>query len=272
MQGLRFRLRVFVLVLLAVMLVGVGGFMLTEKLSLLDALYFTVVTVATVGYGDVTPKTPSGKMLAIFLIVMGVGTFLGVIGNAVEIMLARREQASRLEKLNMVIGTFFSEVGSELLRLFSRASPDVGAIRDELIVDAKWDASDFARVRSRLKSLDYSIDLARIDLDALTATLESKRDFLVRLLENPALLEHEHFTGILWAVFHLTEELVCRGDRSALPENDRLHLAGDMKRAYGLLVIQWLAYIKHLKARYPYLFSLAVRTNPFDEDASPIVR
>jgi hypothetical protein len=44
-----------------------------------------------------------------------------------------------------------------------------------------------------------------------------------------------------------------------------------MKRTYSQLVVQWLLYMEHLKDDYPYLFSLAVRTNPFDPDASSIV-
>jgi len=36
--------------------------------------------------------------------------------------------------------------------------------------------------------------------------------------------------------------------------------------------VQWLAYMKHLKKEYPYLFSLAVRTNPFDPDVSVAVK
>ena len=55
-------------------------------------------------------------------------------------------------------------------------------------------------------------------------------------------------------------------------ESDYTHLAGDMKRVFTLLVYEWLAYMKHLKDNYPYLFSLAMRTNPFDETASPVVR
>ena len=39
-----------------------------------------------------------------------------------------------------------------------------------------------------------------------------------------------------------------------------------------MLIIEWLAYMKHLKESYPYLFSLAVRTNPFDPAASPEVK
>ncbi|MFW6163338.1 MAG: potassium channel family protein [Planctomycetota bacterium] len=272
MRGVRLRLRIFIIVLAVAMVAGVTGFMGFEGLSLVDAFYFTVVTVATVGYGDVSPQTTGGKLLATAVIVMGVGAFVGVIGNAIELMLARREQAERLEKLNMVIGAFFSELGTRLLRVFSQASDEAAAIRDQLHVDAQWTPERFAEVRSHLDDLDYTVDAARIDLDALAAMLEAKREFLVRLLENPVLLEHEAFTDVLWAVFHLTEELSARDDRGALPDSDREHLAGDMKRAYGRLARQWLAYMEHLKDRYPYLFSLAVRSNPFDPDASPVVR
>jgi len=86
------------------------------------------------------------------------------------------------------------------------------------------------------------------------------------------LLEHESFTDLLWAVFHLTEELACRTNVKQLPDTDYAHLSGDIKRAYVLLISEWLAYMKHLKADYPYLFSLAVRTNPFDPNASVEVR
>jgi hypothetical protein len=72
----------------------------------------------------------------------------------------------------------------------------------------------------------------------------------------------------LWAVFHLTEELVHRKNLKILPKTDYQHLAKDIQRAYHLLIIEWLYYAKHLKTNYPYLFSLAIRTNPLDSNAS----
>lgn len=272
MDSLRFRLRVFLLLLFGVTVVGTVGSMIIERLSLGDALYFSIVTIATVGYGDIHPATPGGKFLAIFLIVMGVGTFLGVVANATELMLNKREQKARMEKLNMVIGAFFSEVGTRLLGVFSDASPDLEALRGELHVATDWTDQDFSKARARLRKADLTIEIERIDLEALCELLVSKRGFLLRLLENPVLLEHETFTDLLWAVFHLTEELTCREDKTSLPDTDRAHLLGDAARAYRRLVVQWLDYARHLKRRYPYLFSLAVRTNPFDREASPIVR
>ena len=72
------------MVFLAVMVLGTLGFMFVEKIPLTDALYFSIVTIATVGYGDIHPATQAGKVLAIFMIVLGVGTFLGVVANATE--------------------------------------------------------------------------------------------------------------------------------------------------------------------------------------------
>jgi hypothetical protein len=72
-------------------------------------------------------------------------------------------------------------------------------------------------------------------------------------------------------VFHLTEELAVRKDLMTIPDSDLQHLTNDTKRAYTLFIREWLNYMKHLKDDYPYLFSLAVRTNPFNPDAVPEV-
>jgi hypothetical protein len=186
-------------------------------------------------------------------------------------LLSHREKRARLEKLNMVIGTFFSEVGTRLLAYFSDFDPGLDGIRKHLIVSGDWGEYEFADVSRNLRQYNYAVDINKVNLVHLREFLLGKRGFLVRLLENPNLLEHESFTGLLRAVFHLAEELESRDDVTKLPESDYAHIAGDIKRAYVLLVGEWLDYMKHLKTSYPYLFSLAMRTNPFDKAASPIV-
>jgi len=183
-----------------------------------------------------------------------------------------REKRARLEKLNMVIGAFFSEVGTRLITYFSDFDPKLDKIREELIVTTGWSEQDFSSVSKRLKNYDYEVEIQKVELEYLGGFLMEKRDFLLRLLENPNLLEHESFTELLRAVFHLTEELQSRESISQLPDTDYDHLSGDIKRAYILLVHQWVDYMKHLKDNYPYLFSLAMRTNPFDQSASPVVK
>jgi hypothetical protein len=186
-------------------------------------------------------------------------------------LLTQREKRARLEKLNMVIGTFFSEVGTRLLTYFSDFDPRLEEIKSKLVVQSDWTAAEFDAVESQLRKYAYSVDIDRVDLEHLRDFLITRRDFLVRLLENPTLLEHETFTTLLRAVFHLTEELQSRGDLAALPKSDLDHLAGDVKRVYMHIVGEWLDYMEHLKNSYPYLFSLAMRTNPFDSQAKPVV-
>lgn len=187
-------------------------------------------------------------------------------------LLNMREKRLRLEKLNMVIGTYFSEVGTRLIAYFSDFDPGLNNIKRNLIVTKDWSDDEFLHVRKNLGNYNYRVEIRKLDLDNLRTFLRGKRDFLLRLLENPILLEHESFTELLRAVFHLTEELASREDLEKLPQTDYDHLAGDVKRAYVLLVNQWLDYMKYLKDNYPYLFSLAMRTNPFDQDASVIVK
>jgi hypothetical protein len=187
-------------------------------------------------------------------------------------LLNQREKRTRLEKMNMVIGSFFSEVGTLLLTYFSDFDPELATIRKHLIVTNNWSDEEFVTVSKRLRNYHYRVEIRKIDMEGLKRFLVSKRDFLLRLLENPALLEHETFTELLRAAFHFSEELERREKVTGLPDSDYGHLTDDVNRAYTLLVQQWLDYMKYLKDNYPYLFSLAMRTNPFDQTASPFVK
>jgi hypothetical protein len=186
-------------------------------------------------------------------------------------LLSHMEKRSRMEKMNMVIGAFFVEVGTDLLTYLSDADPELDAIRSELVVTSRWSDEEFDRVAKSLETYSYRIDINKVDLEYLKANLSREREFFLRLIENPALMEHESFTDLLLAISHLTEELARRKSLEGLPKSDLAHLTVDIKRTYERLVREWLSYMRYLKVHYPYLFSLAMRTNPFDQTASPVI-
>jgi len=272
MDKLRFRLRVFILLLFIIIIVGTFGFMFIEDLAPADAFYFSIVTITTVGYGDIHPATQLGKILAVVLIITGVGTFLGVVANGTEILLNKREKRIREQKLNMVVGMFFSELGTKILSHFTGYDPQLDVIRKKLIIKSDWSDEDFLDTKAVLDKYHYKVDPQKVRLQDLKSLLEQNGYFLLSLWENPNLLEHEAFSETLRAILHLKEELLSRKDLTGLPNSDMPHIAGDINRAYALISRQWLDYMKHLKDSYPYLFSHAMRTNPFDKEASPIVR
>ncbi|MCK4532673.1 hypothetical protein KAU39_02710 [bacterium] len=183
-------------------------------------------------------------------------------------ILVYREKQVMLKKLNMVIGVFFSEIGTILLKKFSDFDLESFKITKKLVVTNNWSNQEFLKVHKYLKEHTSNIDTKKGELEEIKKILLEKRNFLLNLLQNPNLLEHDSFTDLLFGVFHLTEELVKRKDFNHLPQTDYKHLAGDIKRAYHLLIFEWLNYMKYLKGDYPYLFSLAIRTNPFDDKAA----
>ena len=272
MDSLRFRFRLLLGLLGAIIVVASLGFRHIEGMSLLDAVYFSVVTITTVGYGDIHVTTPAGKIFVIFVLVLGVGTFVEVAATGAEMMLNRRERLTRLRKMNMLIGVFYSEMGTKLLADFANADPNIESIRSHLSIRDTWTEKEFAAISDTLRKYECGIAADKVDLPGFSDFMMSKRGFLVGLLQSPILLEHEVFSDLLRAVFHLAEELACRENLNGLPPADQAHIAGDMKRAYSAVVQQWVSYIKYLKENYPYLFSLALRTNPFDREASPIIR
>ncbi|HSQ93082.1 MAG TPA: potassium channel family protein [Methanoregula sp.] len=269
--SLSLRMRVYLSVLVCVLVAGMIGLMLLEKLPPLDAFYFLIVTIATVGYGDIHPVTTGGKVLVVLVILTGVGCFVGVAAHSIESMIDERERKTRIEKLNMIIGIFFSEVGTKILKKFSARDPQVDEVRSALVVTGTWSDADFARARSVVETHVYALDSQTVLLDDLHAFLMHHKGFLLALLENPQLIEHDSFTPLLQALFHLTEELMAREKLTGLPKTDYAHLSGDINRVYRLLLMEWLTYMQYLKQNYPYLFSLAMRQNPFDASASVVV-
>ncbi len=75
MAASRFKLVTLVASLGLLLALGTGGFMIIERMPLLDALFLTVITLSTVGYGTLQPLTVAGKIFTIAFIVVGVATF-----------------------------------------------------------------------------------------------------------------------------------------------------------------------------------------------------
>lgn len=186
-------------------------------------------------------------------------------------LLNEREKRSIRNKLNMVIGVFFSEVGTKLLTYLSDLDTKDEIVRQHLFKVKKWQEKDFKDLIKKFEDYKSDIVIKPEELKDLRDFLVSKRNFLLRLLENPNLLEHESFTDLLWAVFHLTEEVEARKDFKKIPKMDYKHIVLDTVRTYDALVYRWIAYMSHLRKSYPYIFSLAIRTNPFDLKATPII-
>ena len=84
----------------AVLLVGTLAYHWLEGWSYLDALYFCVITLATVGYGDLTPTTPIAKVFTIFYVINGVVILLSVFDRIRVVRSQRIEEIAAQRKEN----------------------------------------------------------------------------------------------------------------------------------------------------------------------------
>ncbi len=69
------RLFVPILMIISILLLGTFGFMIIEGYTFLDALYMTVITIATVGFSEVHPLSSAGRIFTIILILLNIGLF-----------------------------------------------------------------------------------------------------------------------------------------------------------------------------------------------------
>ncbi|MEA3400805.1 MAG: hypothetical protein U9R79_06100 [Armatimonadota bacterium] len=194
-----------------------------------------------------------------------------VISLVVDRVLHERERQALRHKMNMVVGTFFSALGQPLLERMCDVLDNREEVRECLAIGPDWTSEQIQQLKGTVPELRLKMRPDVSDIEALRDLLTDHRDFLLRLLQNPALLEDEDFSDLLWALTHLQEELAARGDLSDLPEPDLNHLIGDTHRVYGHLLREWLEYMSHLNEEYPFLYSFQARTNPLRPDASVTV-
>lgn len=223
-----------------------------------------LIFVSLVLYGMDYVLTGSAKDLSIGFLgnLAFLPVYVIIVTLMIEQVLKERERLAVMRKLNMVIGVFFSEVGNRLLKELSAYVVSSGALKGHLLINGTWKEPEFSRALEYLKKCNITIESSHCEKLSLKKFMGEKRGFLVSLLENQNLLEHEEFTDLLWAVFHLAEELEARDTFENMPQSDIDHINGDIKRVYGHLSREWVMYMQHLKHDYPYLFSLAVRLNP----------
>ena len=169
----RVRIRVVLLAVFAVIVLGTVVFHLLEGWSILDSLYVTAQTVTTVGFGDLTPRTPYGRAFAAIFMMMSVGVVLYALTTTVQTI-----------------------VHSELFATYGR-SRKMSKLRDHFIICGA------GRVGSHLIRALRAVDATFVVIETDSAKVEALTDLNIPVLPRDATLEEslreagvEHARGL----------------------------------------------------------------------------
>jgi len=119
-----------IILIFVVLGIGVLGYQYIESMSFIDALYMTVITISTVGFGEVTSLSPAGRLFTIFLIIGGIAVistgvtiiFSSIIEGTFGEVLRRKRMEKKLDKMSghfIICGC--GAVGHDVIREFIEA-------------------------------------------------------------------------------------------------------------------------------------------------------
>lgn len=124
------------------MIGGTIGFTILEDWSLLDSLYMTIITLSTVGFGEIRPLSPAGRLFTALLILLGVGTLAYAATRMIEALLEQRLLHWRRMQMEIkrirdhVIVCGYGRMGQTVCaQLISRSVPLVVVERDRAVAE-----------------------------------------------------------------------------------------------------------------------------------------
>ncbi len=236
------------------------AFMIAEDLNPMEALYFAVVTVTTVGYGDIHPTTGLGMIVCMIMILGGVGIFTGTIALITNVILSSRDRKAGRAKVQLLSEVFFRSIGTGLLERFTASNPQAEKLESKLSEASSWLEEDFRQAKKNLERADFVIDFNKVDTQEWCEFLESHAQVFLVLLGNPAISEGIGLTSVLRRAYHIS--LVVKRPPNA-SAHDIAELRRHLEDVYYDLTLLWLDYVAGLVREYAQLCRRLESTDPF---------
>lgn len=167
-----------------------------------------------------------------------------------------QEKKERMDKTRMLTSTFYTEIGTKLTRAMIPSAEPKEQLKTILTMQCASDA-DLKEQQEYIRTMPLEVHLTKETYTSVMEMILGARTALLVLSSNPLLFEHETFTDLLWAIFHLLDEYHLRGDYDDLTPTDIRHLNEDFEEMLRLLLMSYIANVKYLRETYPNLYSRA---------------
>ncbi len=177
----------FIAPLFLILVVGPIGYMLFENTSFLDGLYLTIITISTVGYGDIVPVTPSGRLFTVMLIFSGVGYLMYIFSQITEAMVEgglqrfveRRKMHKKMSRLhNHYIVCGFGRIGQEISSILQENNRPFVVIENETEVVKEIDQLGYIELKGDASDDDILLEAGIKEARGLVAVVSTDADNL----------------------------------------------------------------------------------------------
>lgn len=121
-----------IIVFLSVILIGGVTYQQVEGWSFLDAVYFSTMTVTTVGYGDLAPQTPIGKIFTIFFSFSGIAMAFYVLTNVGKYIFQKRTTEKKKKQQKREKEKIRQEVKKVAKKIEKEVKKEVGKVRKKI--------------------------------------------------------------------------------------------------------------------------------------------
>lgn len=95
------------LITIILLVSGTSFYSRVEGWSIIDALYFCVMTLTTVGYGDLHPTQDFSKVFTMIYAVVGIGVFVALMTQLAQALLEKNEENTKIDKVKEAIADKF---------------------------------------------------------------------------------------------------------------------------------------------------------------------
>ncbi len=255
----------FMVAMLGLAVVSTVALMRVENLSPLQAFYFAVVTMTTVGYGHIAPKTGFAMFLCVVIILGGVGIFSAGVGLITNTIISRRDREAAKAKVELLSEIFAHEVGIGMLERFTSSNPNAARLRTKFAAVESWSDKDFQQSRNNLEPSDFVVDLKKADFGEWMSFLESHLQVFFLLMTNPSIAEGGTLTNIVRRTYHLI--LALRIATQGASTEELASLTEEIEQTYFGLTSLWLDRVQLLRKSTSMARRIAAR-NPFETQTS----
>ncbi len=173
------------MMLIAVLTFGTGGYYYIENMPLFEAFYMTIITISTVGFSEVRPLTPYGRIITIIIISIGITIGAYTIGMLVRIFVegelkksfGRKKMESQISKLkNHYIVCGFGRIGELICRELHSYNVDFVVLEKDPLVLEKLEDSGFLYLPMDATSEETLIQAGIMDAKGLVTAVTHDAD------------------------------------------------------------------------------------------------